>query len=146
MEVAGPMPHPQKRFMRPMAILLLSLVAIPANGADPLARNSGKPTPVGNAARPRVDHLNSKLPLAFEANLGQTDSRVEFLSRGQGYTLFLAGDEMVLSLSSRQSAVGRQREMETGNWKLETRNWKLEIRNSVPETRIPKPEPRMYSA
>jgi hypothetical protein len=39
-----------------------------------------------------------KLPLSFEANQGQTDSRVKFLSRGSGYTLFLTGEEAVFSL------------------------------------------------
>jgi hypothetical protein len=28
-----------------------------------------------------------RLPLSFEANHGQTDARVKFLSRGSGYTL-----------------------------------------------------------
>ncbi len=36
--------------------------------------------------------------LAFEANQGQTDSRVKFLSRGAGYTLFLTPNEMVVVL------------------------------------------------
>ena len=40
------------------------------------------------------------LPLRFEANTGQTDPRVKFLSRGPGYTLFLTAGEAVLSLSS----------------------------------------------
>ncbi len=31
----------------------------------------------------------AKLPLSFEANRGQTDPQVRFLSRGPGYTLFL---------------------------------------------------------
>ena len=35
-------------------------------------------------------------PLLFEANEGQRDSRVRFVARGRGYTLFLASDEMVL--------------------------------------------------
>jgi len=39
-----------------------------------------------------------KLPLSFEANQGQTDGRVKFLSRGSGYWLFLTGDEAVLAL------------------------------------------------
>ena len=39
-----------------------------------------------------------KLPLSFEANQGQTDARVKFLSRTSGYTLFLTGDEAVLAL------------------------------------------------
>ena len=40
-----------------------------------------------------------KLPLSFEANRGQTDGRVKFLSRGNGYTLFLTPAEAVLTLS-----------------------------------------------
>ena len=41
-----------------------------------------------------------RLPLSFEANRGQTDSRVKFLARGRNYTLFLTGREAVLVLSS----------------------------------------------
>lgn len=37
-----------------------------------------------------------KLPLSFEANLGQTDSQVKFLARGSGYGLFLTANEAVL--------------------------------------------------
>jgi hypothetical protein len=40
----------------------------------------------------------SQLPMTFEANRGQTDRRVNFLSRGSGYTLFLTPTEAVLSL------------------------------------------------
>jgi hypothetical protein len=39
-----------------------------------------------------------KLPLSFEINRGQADSRVKFLSRGSGYSLFLTRNEAVLSL------------------------------------------------
>jgi hypothetical protein len=39
-----------------------------------------------------------RLPLAFEANAGQTDSQVQFTSHGRGYTLFMTATEMVLSL------------------------------------------------
>ena len=38
------------------------------------------------------------LPLVFEANQGQTDPPVNFLSRGAGYSLFLTPNEAVLSL------------------------------------------------
>jgi hypothetical protein len=40
-----------------------------------------------------------KLPLSFEANRGQSDPQVKFLSRGQGYSLFLTDSEAVLALS-----------------------------------------------
>jgi hypothetical protein len=53
------------------------------------------------------------LPLAFEANAGQTDSQVKFLSRGRGYGLFLTGDEAVLKLQKAES--------ETRNSKFENR-------------------------
>ena len=51
----------------------------------------------------------SKLPLAFENNEGQTDSRVKFLSRGAGYTLFLTADEAVLSLPANNANDKRPR-------------------------------------
>src|SRR5437773_2812847 len=47
-----------------------------------------------------------KLPLSFETNLGQTDSQVKFLSRGNGYSLFLTSTEAVLTLS-KPDAVSR---------------------------------------
>ncbi len=39
-----------------------------------------------------------RLPLTFEVNQGQADSKVKFLSRGKGYVLFLTADEAILSL------------------------------------------------
>jgi hypothetical protein len=69
-----------------------------------------------------------RLPLSFEANQGQTDSQVKFLSRGRGYALFLTGDEAVLSLR-KPSAVSGQPKFETRNPKFETRGSKLENGN-----------------
>lgn len=45
-----------------------------------------------------------ELPLAFEPNVGQTDPRVRFLSRGAESILFLAGTEAVLSLRRAEGA------------------------------------------
>lgn len=39
-----------------------------------------------------------QLPMAFELNRGQADASVNFLARGQGYSLFLTSGEAVLSL------------------------------------------------
>jgi len=44
-----------------------------------------------------------KAPLSFEANQGQTDSSVKFLSRGSGYTLFLTPTESVMVLQQREA-------------------------------------------
>jgi hypothetical protein len=54
----------------------------------------------GEKADEREDAINAyhRLPLSFEANEGQFDSRVRYLSRGGGYALFLTDDEAVVSL------------------------------------------------
>ena len=43
-----------------------------------------------------------KAPLSFEANQGQTDKSVNFISRGSGYTLFLTPTESVMVLQQRE--------------------------------------------
>jgi hypothetical protein len=48
--------------------------------------------------REQVMGAYSNLPLCFEANEGQSDPQVRFLSRGGGYALFLTEEEAVLSL------------------------------------------------
>ena len=47
-----------------------------------------------------------KLPLSFEANRGQSDPRVRFLSRGRDSTLFLTPAEIVLALSNSRGHLG----------------------------------------
>lgn len=46
----------------------------------------------------RIQTAYGQIPLSFEANHGQTDSKVKYFSRGKGYTLFLTSNEAVLSL------------------------------------------------
>lgn len=48
----------------------------------------------------QLSQVYGELPLSFEANQGQTDKQVNFLSRGNGYTLFLTPGEAVLSLAA----------------------------------------------
>jgi hypothetical protein len=55
------------------------------------------------AIQGKISQSYGKLPLSFEANHGQADARVKFLSRGAGYTLFLTGDEAVFSLRGNES-------------------------------------------
>jgi hypothetical protein len=50
------------------------------------------------AALPVLSKLYGQLPLRFEANLGQTDPRVKFISRGANSVLFLTSNEAVLTL------------------------------------------------
>ncbi|HET6385811.1 MAG TPA: hypothetical protein VFJ58_20660, partial [Armatimonadota bacterium] len=54
--------------------------------------------PADPAARARVSVAYSRFPLEFEANRGQTDSRVRFLCRTGAGPVFLTGTEMVIGL------------------------------------------------
>ncbi len=58
-----------------------------------------------------------KLPMHFEANQGQAADKVEFLSRGPGYSLFLTKDEAVLSLRKTET---NTKKSETGESESET--------------------------
>ena len=58
-----------------------------------------EPIKPDKATRARVSESYGKLPLSFEANEGQQDRQVKFLSRGSGYNLFLSNREAVLVLS-----------------------------------------------
>ena len=54
----------------------------------------------------RVAKTYDRIPMSFEANQGQVDSRVKFLARGPGYTLFVTPPEAVLSLRKPSSTAG----------------------------------------
>lgn len=54
------------------------------------------------AVQARLSEAYGTLPLSFEANDGQVDRSVKFLSRGRGATLFLTPAEAVLSLAGPQ--------------------------------------------
>jgi len=77
------------------------------SGQVPPAANSGFLNPKSPIQNPKLVESYGRLPLAFEANRGQTDGQVKFLSRGSGYTMFLTQGEAVLSLR-KPSAVSRQ--------------------------------------
>jgi Bacterial Ig-like domain (group 3)/Beta-propeller repeat len=49
-------------------------------------------------SKARALQTYGKVPLSFEPNRGQVDSQVQFLSRGQGYALYLTPGEAVLQL------------------------------------------------
>src|SRR2546426_7315233 len=59
---------------------------------------------VSKPVKPALLEAYGKLPLSFEANDGQADPQVKFLSRGRGYTLFLTSTEAVLVLREGGSA------------------------------------------
>lgn len=87
-------------------LLVASVFVIPLrlNAADEFRSSTaaGKADQALGASDPARSY--GDLPLRFEANRGQADSRVLFLSRGSGYTFFLTPNESVLAFSSAQNA------------------------------------------
>src|SRR5271166_2491260 len=68
------------------------------------ARSPQKPNP--SQDHPRVMAASARLPLSFERNQGQTDPRVRFIARGDGYTVLLGATQAVLRL---RGGIPRQR-------------------------------------
>ena len=105
---------------------LVASIALPLNfhlrsGAQDLARQSppssasaqpdtvsSQTSLVDKATRTRINDAYVKLPLRFEANQGQTDQPVKYISRGPGYSLFLTSGEAVLALSRHVRLEGKQ--------------------------------------
>jgi hypothetical protein len=81
--------------------------------------------------RARAVESYGRLPLSFEANQGQTDRQVRFLSRGSGYSLFLTGSEAVLSLR-KPSAVSQQLTAATGSADLAFRSAAFGVAKGFP--------------
>jgi hypothetical protein len=88
----------------PMLRVILTVVGV----SFVLTGSAVAPTRAAGTAKAHLVEAYGKLPLHFEANQGQTDRQVQFLSRGSGYTLFLTQREAVLALRARHpSAVNR---------------------------------------
>src|SRR5256885_8675745 len=77
---------------------MLKQTPIPSCGMFMLSFLAGFALPAAGAIDARLSETYGKLPLHFEANRGQTDKAVRFLSRGAGYSLYFTGSEAVLVL------------------------------------------------
>jgi hypothetical protein len=76
-----------------------ALAKRPSGSADTRKDSPGY-SPKDKDVRPaQLAESYGKLPLSFEKNNGQTDSSVNFLSRGSGYSIFLTQTEAMLVLS-----------------------------------------------
>src|SRR5688572_4988013 len=60
--------------------------------------------PANPAVEVRLNNSYSELPLTFEANDGQADAQVRFLSRGAGHNLFLTSTGIMLALNQPSDA------------------------------------------
>lgn len=91
-----------------IAVAVLAAAGIAGSASLRAHRGSAAAKPVAAAQAPalsaeqrgRVQASLGTLPLAFEANQGQTDPRVKYMARGNGYTVFLTANDTVFSLQS----------------------------------------------
>lgn len=109
-------PSASKKFMSASWVGICAMVALAAvvgiSGSASLRSRHASPSaqPATASAKPataftadqhgRVQASLDKLPLAFEANQGQTDPQVKYMARGNGYTVFLTANETVFAMSS----------------------------------------------
>jgi len=82
---------------------LATRVTASRTAAKTNASDLERPAPVPNAELRDSAQLNlrefaSRLPLSFEQNVGQLDSRAKFSARGAGYNLFLTSTGAILEL------------------------------------------------
>jgi hypothetical protein len=78
------------------ATFLLATALTAAMQGQPTGQATSSSAATANRASISANY--GKLPLSFEANQGQTNAQVRFLSRGSGYSLFLTDSEAVLVL------------------------------------------------
>src|SRR5438552_2046982 len=88
------------------AIGVLAAVPCSAADADDTTASAERSLSLGTTSKPddavrvRGNEAYGKLPLYFEANRGQTDAQVKFLSRGGRHVLFLTPTGAVLVLTT----------------------------------------------
>src|SRR5277367_389398 len=80
------------------------LTPAPKSAAPAPRPVTGSSPAISSESQARAMKTFAALPMMFEANNGQTDSRVKFLSHAPGYTLFLTDKEAVLSLPAGSTA------------------------------------------
>jgi Beta-propeller repeat len=110
MQMKSPLARTAAFVVTALTLALLFLSASFHRGRNMLGQGVGKsntdPAVLAIPASESLKHdwTNSygKLPLAFEPNQGQTTSQVRFLSRGNGYELFLTSHEAVLALRKKE--------------------------------------------
>ncbi|MEK7829445.1 MAG: SBBP repeat-containing protein, partial [Acidobacteriota bacterium] len=91
-----------------LLVIALAVAGFIVNQPNPSAKTSAGsalPTP-RETDKARAIENYGKLPLSFEPNQGQANLAVQFLSRGNSYTLFLTGNEAVMALRGSEKQKG----------------------------------------
>ncbi len=91
------------KLIKELSFLIILSFLLSSGTWEKMPGIDGKTPYAGLPGMPAEVPANTKTfakKLHFEPNLGQTDAAVHFLSRGNGYTLFLASGEAVVSLQN----------------------------------------------
>jgi hypothetical protein len=122
---------------------LATAFLLPQSNSVPLINQSaGVVSPitapkVDPKAQVRILDSYGKLPLSFEANHGQADARVKFLSRTGGYSLLLTGDEAVLMLSGKKTGIAKTAHTPLSKAKPKASGvLRMKLRNANPAAKI----------
>jgi uncharacterized repeat protein (TIGR01451 family) len=108
--------------IKPKRLLILFVLAVPAllllrlatDNSSAQITSSIAPLAASRTelqARAAIDDAYGKLELSFIPNKGQTHGRVEFLSHGPGYELFLTKTETVLTLHRPRASSSENRQL-----------------------------------
>jgi hypothetical protein len=81
--------------MRVVVLICAAGILLPHDVAGFAIRSKAASANLDPAAQAKVQAAYARLPLAFEANQGQADKKVKFLSRSSAYSLFLSSTEAV---------------------------------------------------
>jgi hypothetical protein len=87
--------HPIAHLLALLAVMTGLLNIAPANVHS--LSGDGRKAPLNDLLRLKESY--SRIPLSFEANYGQADKKVKFISRGSGYSLALAPTTFTLAVA-----------------------------------------------
>jgi hypothetical protein len=90
-----------------LSLLIFGFMFFSDSVFDPFIGNGSKPSPQSIPVSQEPDAVTKakvraslmRLPLSFEANEGQTDPQVKFLSRSGNHSVFFTPDKIVMSLA-----------------------------------------------
>ncbi len=82
----------------PMGLIFVAAVSLGTAATSWAAATEGPVLPLPSNAT--LQSAYGRVPLSFEANHGQTDPQVQFLTRGRDHALFLTPNAAVLTVQS----------------------------------------------
>jgi hypothetical protein len=91
-----------------LAALVAATAPIAPAAAPATASASANSAPGSTPNKARLAQNYGKLPLSFEANKGQANPSIQFLSRGDRYGIYLTAQEAVLTLHQPQDQAAQQ--------------------------------------